>query len=414
MKILLIGNGFDLAHRLPTKYTDFIYFLNKIHNIKNYNGTTTDFINKSLSAPDVIPNKMVNGYITDILNELNDEFDKNNNEIPAKFINVNILIKHSNNKILNDFHLLLDENFWFKYFIDKQKYVPDGWIDFELEISKVIQEVDAFRKNHAPILPSDNADIKKYILKPAGFTFADTSDSNYLNLNRLTETDFEKISGKFEEDLTKLIRCLEIYLCEFVAKTPIDFISPDINNIKFDKILSFNYTDTYKVIYDSNLEPIIYDYIHGKADIFNTIETNNMVLGIDEYLDDIAKNKEVLFLPFKKFYQRIHKETGCVFKDWINEIEDDYHMNQHELFIFGHSLDVSDKDILRELITNNHIKTTIFYHNKKAHASQIKNLVKVLGQDYLIGNVHGEDKSIIFKQQKEFINKSYNSIPEMI
>ena len=24
MNILVIGNGFDLAHRLPTKYTDFL------------------------------------------------------------------------------------------------------------------------------------------------------------------------------------------------------------------------------------------------------------------------------------------------------------------------------------------------------------------------------------------------------
>ncbi len=27
MNILLIGNGFDLAHDLPTKYTDFLDFV---------------------------------------------------------------------------------------------------------------------------------------------------------------------------------------------------------------------------------------------------------------------------------------------------------------------------------------------------------------------------------------------------
>ena len=26
MNILVIGNGFDLAHGLPTKYTDFLFF----------------------------------------------------------------------------------------------------------------------------------------------------------------------------------------------------------------------------------------------------------------------------------------------------------------------------------------------------------------------------------------------------
>ena len=37
-KILLIGNGFDLAHGLPTKYTDFLKFvevINQVIEIKN-------------------------------------------------------------------------------------------------------------------------------------------------------------------------------------------------------------------------------------------------------------------------------------------------------------------------------------------------------------------------------------------
>lgn len=38
MNILVIGNGFDLAHGLPTKYTDFLKFvevINQVIEIKN-------------------------------------------------------------------------------------------------------------------------------------------------------------------------------------------------------------------------------------------------------------------------------------------------------------------------------------------------------------------------------------------
>ncbi len=35
MNILVIGNGFDLAHGLPTKYGDFLEFCGGIRN--NYN-----------------------------------------------------------------------------------------------------------------------------------------------------------------------------------------------------------------------------------------------------------------------------------------------------------------------------------------------------------------------------------------
>ena len=37
MNILLIGNGFDLAHGLPTKYTDFLEFVKLIKIIKEKN-----------------------------------------------------------------------------------------------------------------------------------------------------------------------------------------------------------------------------------------------------------------------------------------------------------------------------------------------------------------------------------------
>lgn len=30
MKILVIGNGFDLAHELPTKYVEFLDFVRKL------------------------------------------------------------------------------------------------------------------------------------------------------------------------------------------------------------------------------------------------------------------------------------------------------------------------------------------------------------------------------------------------
>lgn len=41
MNILVIGNGFDLAHGLPTRYIDFLEF------IEEYNKYKNDFLNES-------------------------------------------------------------------------------------------------------------------------------------------------------------------------------------------------------------------------------------------------------------------------------------------------------------------------------------------------------------------------------
>ena len=35
-----------------------------------------------------------------------------------------------------------------------------------------------------------------------------------------------------------------------------------------------------------------------------------MVFGIDEYLSKKRRDREVEFIAFKKYYQRIYKETG--------------------------------------------------------------------------------------------------------
>lgn len=174
------------------------------------------------------------------------------------------------------------------------------------------------------------------------------------------------------------------------------------------------------------------DYIHGKADINNTIDTNNMVLGIDEYLGKKKRNNQVEFIAFKKFYQRIHKGTGCTYKGWIDTIKGEFadyqtelekskaeknimnlkamanklkkqYLNKHHVYIFGHSLDVTDKDILRDLILNDNVHTTIFYHNKDVMGQRIANLVKVIGQDELIRRSGGNTKTIEFKQQQDMI-----------
>lgn len=127
------------------------------------------------------------------------------------------------------------------------------------------------------------------------------------------------------------------------------------------------------------------------------------MLGVDEYLSDEEKDKNLEFIQFKKFYQRIYKRTGSIYKDWIKEIQI-FEKNSHpynikqELFIFGHSLDITDKDILKELIFNEYISTTIYYHNQESLQQLITNLVKIIGEENLIHYTGGEKAKICFKE----------------
>ena len=319
---------------------------------------------------------------------------------------------------------LINENVWIEYFRVCSSYIGENWIDFETEISRVIKTIDAVRNytvQHKDImeLPRDMQGILMEIIKKAKGNLKDICGSI---------EQIDRFTGRLYKDLKSLIRALEIYLTEFVEKINNDIVIPEINELKIDHVLSFNYTNTYEKKYGVG-KSIEYNFIHGEAKISNTIDSNNMVLGIDEYLPQERKDKETYFIGFKKYYQRILKLTGCDYLDWIDTIKEayedacnkaahcsgkmgnnsrkarptDFHCSSN-LYIFGHSLDVTDGDILRAFICNDNVNTKIFYYresedDKKALEKLISNLVKVIGQDELIKRTGGEFKTIEFIPQ---------------
>lgn len=379
MNILIIGNGFDLNHDLPTKYWDFLNFC-KYFLVNN-------------GKEEYIDNKNV----FNMLNYSVQEYIKKNVYANSNFRNKNI----------DELKEIINENIWIQYFISNEECNNKGWIDFENEICEMVKALDYLMKylNHRN-KSSGKIPIDDREMFDKAYNFLDTIRTK--NINGLKEKfedpyDFRddvarKIIVTLNNDLNNLIRCLEIYLEECVEKIDIKFVSPDIASItKIDKILSFNYTSTFQRAYSFVNYEI--DYIHGKLDISKDISQNNMVLGIDEYLDEDEKNTDLDFIQFKKYFQRIYKKTGCNYKRWIEEMKE-YSSYCNNIYIFGHSLDITDGDILKELILMNNTTTTIFYLNNDVYAQQIANMVKIIGQDELINRVHGSNPSIIFKQQE--------------
>lgn len=199
------------------------------------------------------------------------------------------------------------------------------------------------------------------------------------------------VSRKATNDLHDLINLLELYLKEVVCGLPKNKI-PFFENEKFDKVISFNYTNTYRELYD-NVE---IDFIHGEADYK---EKNNMVLGIEESLSSGQESSNVLFIEFKKYFQRIEKQTGATYKKWINQIKDEEN-GTSEIHIFGHSLDTADSDIIIDLFDEEIIdistKIIVYYHKDDVKKQLIKNLVKVLSKSRVIKLTNKLDEKIEF------------------
>lgn len=380
MNILIIGNGFDLAHDLPTKYENFL-----------------DFTNAYLRIPC---------------------FDS---KYTASFNNYFKRIKQENPFVYEEIGSLIKDNVWLKHFNavyeERRKEGKIGWIDFESEISNAVQALDGAISTIDEYLRKgkDRGRMEAYQFESLKYLIG-------LETSRFSNAYFDmrpmsRYREQFLDDLNKLTRCLEIYLSDYINNLPVSKRLPDILGLKIDKVLSFNYTNTYERLYGKDKPDIEYDYIHGKAEINHDINSCKLVLGIDEYLIGEERNSNTEFIQFKKFFQRIYKKTGCKYVDWLKEYEANnigkYASLEAEdlnVYIFGHSLDVTDKDIMRRLILSEagrmfkrdglKAQTTIFHFNQEAMGSQIANLVKVIGQDNLISMVHGSDASIILQQQQ--------------
>lgn len=298
MNILLIGNGFDLAHHLPTTYKDFLNFLERIH------------------PKNAVHHKQLNNSIEELIN----------NAI--------------NKAVLERMRNLYINNLWYHYFLQRNNISPN-WCDFENEIEYITNELQEVknllvknRRKSSGNIPFTERVFIRTAIKAFHFNIWQkdkdslTGEIPYLELNDMPQTTILTYGTNYTDDdlaykiqnksygtiafehllkfiilqLNEFTKCFELYLSNFVGKL-------DVPKIKFiDKILqpnipniiSFNYTDTiskYITIPDDNIS-----FIHGKA-IEN--EHNNLVLGIDEK----ESNTDPQFIRLKKYFQRYEK--GC-------------------------------------------------------------------------------------------------------
>jgi len=291
----------------------------------------------------------------------------------------NLLNKHKNRLILED----------------------EKWVDFEDEIFQVVKRLNAAISYAKEKGNKRNENLSSEYSFISNFTRDHNCisgiSSRFVDVNVLSN-----LNKRLLIDLQRLTRCLELYLVHHIERTVISKRLDDIpTTFEFDGVLSFNYTDIFTKFYKVKGFPETEEnivYIHGKAQIDE--EKTNMVLGIDEYFDDNKKDSDIECIEYKKYFQRIHKKTGNQYKQWIeNMIEPPPYYADHNVFILGHSLGFSDREVLKEFFEGKHTTITIFYHNNNAFKNYIANLVRIIGQEEVIHRVYGHNPSILFVEQ---------------
>ena len=334
LNVLMLGNGFDLYHKLLTDYDNFITigtYLRKKHTFLTFENFNVYSVLKEISKN--------NKSIRESLLLYKEAYAKTN----------------INCEEYGVFLELLNTNCWFQYFADRKE--RDGWVALEIQIYELLKKI---KKNDI----SDAEPFLQMIKEKNG-----CSDKAFKYIKSYTFSKQENDNILFDE-FEKFINLLQLYLKIFVNNV-LQHISQShcfensfLNNS--DVVISFNYTDTYKQLYSSNTDVV---YIHGKLG-------GDIIVGINSDECDNIGNNDLRFIKFKKYYQRITKHTFAGIRKLITHLKLT-DSNKH-LKVIGHSLDLADEDIITVIFDWFDI-ITIYYLDDQALDKYVKNLKQIFG-----------------------------------
>lgn len=303
------------------------------------------------------------------------------------------------------------DNFWYEHF--HKVTLKKRWIDFEAEIARVIRIVE----NSMDLKRYSKAGMEDYVCSydkselcsvlGGVLSLAEVEseeklpDGTKYTTYKLLYRDLRDILLK---DLNALISGFETYLREYVETIdvePTENIIYLIERLKESNeryVLSFNYTTTFERILKAAGVDCEFCYVHGK--VGDGKSKNRMVLGFDEHLGSEDIKDLIGFAPFRKYNQRIFKATDSNYMDWLDYIKGGKTLDRM-LFIFGHSIGITDKDIIGAFIQGNDMRSVLFYHSEDAFIDQVSNLTAIIGMDEMIHRTGGKSHTMEFRMQKK-------------
>lgn len=369
MNILLLGNGFDLYHGLPTKYVNFL--------------NTVSYLANS-SQKDI-------KTVGDVFGKT--ELHKNDRGIASSYQKYKATYDKVplDNKAIQKIVEIGKKNIWFSFLL-KSFNKDIGWIDFEQEIAIVVRSFEELlRDARTTIAPNKrlSSPEARYLVRVFNFYIASnysggSSSAFSVNDDYCIEYPLgsknkiinkEKIVDTLIVALSELAEGLKLYLQCFVDN--VVMVLKANGEIELCKALlhtnytiTFNYTNTYEILYSNNQT----FHLHGNVN-------DKIILGINPDSADDIETIDTSFIAFKKYYQRVLYETDVEYLHWLTDNRET--VEDRNLLIMGHSLDVTDKDILYELIECA-TDITILYHDEASKAQYISNLVKIFGREGFI------------------------------
>lgn len=403
-RLILIGNGFDLANGLKTSFYDFINFivyetvLNLETNITSRSGIINNIFEKDSK---VIGNyKSLLSFIRKIKPLIssanqNDEIIKKIQKIPDKIeekydLEYNYIEKYS---------LLFDENFWMdaiNYLSKLQIPINIDTTEIKSTLNKILSGKKLFKNKLFEII-FKNAIPRNEKSKNWGGIEHDFYQT-LLNVDKI----YEKIDKKdkieiLNDEFKDIIICLQGYLnyinyyhgssivdtvkaIEKHLKEPIGNIElsntykkkiglHSEDNIKLNEIifLNFNYTRTISNYIESKHNDInakeiqIHGYLYPDSSI-----PNQIIFGYGDEMDGSYKElEERNDNRYLKYFKSLHYLFHQNYKNLLDFLEQE----KYQVYIWGHSCATSDRVLLQTIFEHENCVSVkpFYYRNEKGN-----------------------------------------------
>ena len=374
MNLLLLGNGYDLSMNLPTAYIDFLDTVNYIreHRMNHY-GTIADLWSSGTL-------RARNKHIEQAYCKYEKVYRKT--ILPDGFT--------------REVGMLAEESIWFCYLLESfNKDV--GWIDFEQEIQAVIQSFHTvLDASNGSYIENAYGGFHKELYIVLSFNFFTTGEKNekhsvlkgehpvrpeylieyplgsgnlILNKDKIIEHLYDKLS-----DLANLLqKYLEVFIDNPFETIVKEKMGVDQKTFVYtDKAITLNYTHSFEKLYPT----ISVLHLHGEVG-------KKIVLGINSDDSDDGTLTKTDYIAFKKYFQRLVYGTDKSYISFIEHVRKNGKViGQISLSVMGHSLDISDRDVIVDLFSVSS-SITVLYHNQAALENYVKNIVRIFGKSGL-------------------------------
>lgn len=406
-RIIIIGNGFDMAHNLKTGYRDFIddYWNNVTEKVF---GGYDQWLKETYGGMQFFGN-----YEDEFVafEKKCDRTEINKGSFPSKantpLEKLYILINEYNNTPDATVAVCLKFKNHFFERISNQCSLAN-WVDIENEyynaLKELLLEENPKKQNeNIRILNKDFDDVKElledYLIKvtenteinvhqsiqDAFSSFVELDEIATCRQTKFIESIFSSMFhlGDFVDFELDQEADIQYTLCDTKDEKRMLFIEKNIDSESFKKnhlvpytlILNFNYTQTAKKIYAKNsINEVI--NIHGELSNKN----NPIVFGYGDELDDDYEKIERLqnndFLENIKSI-RYHKTRN--YRSLLEFVA----LGPYQVFIMGHSCGNSDRTLLNTLFEHdNCISIKVFYRQYEDGADNYIDLIKNISRNF--------------------------------